>query len=700
MTDPIRAGLIGAGYIAGWHADAIRATPGAQLTAICDNSAGAAEGLAQATGARAFTDAGEMLASGLCDVVHILTPPDSHRDLALHCLQAGHHVLVEKPVATSAAETAEIEAAAKAAGRLFAAGHNFLGMPGYLRLREAMRAGTLGRIDAAEIRWCFPFAPLRSGPYGLWPMRAPENLLLELGPHLFAFAVDLFGQVEILHLELARPVELPGMGPRPQGWRILARAGGVELTFHLSLVETWDDRSVSLRGSSGTARFDYATDALVIRRDNAADLVLNPLIREMSPAWGHLREGAVNAARQLSSLNAKSPYGLSFRGTLAAVYRAIRAGGPLDPRFAGASAVTVMEGIDAALARIPPEWQPEAPPVASRTPRPDVLVIGGTGFIGRHLTRELVTRGHDVRVASRGRAGPFADLADRVETVPVSLRDPEGLRSAMQGIDTVVNLAKSLDKTWEAALENDVRVTERIAEAALAAGVRRLVYTGTIASYDMSDPKVTITEATGFAGDMSDRNLYARSKAECERRLLAMHRERGLPVTIARPGIVIGPGGPLQHWGIGRWHGAGAVRIWGDGRNTLPFVLIDDVTEGLIRMMHYDAAVGDSFNLVGERMMSARDYFDAIHQSLGARIRVVPGNLTAFWAADAVKHLLKTRVLKRAGLTRPSLRDWKSRAHLSPFDNAHPKAVLGWRPESDRARFVERGIVQAGLFGF
>ncbi|MFP4328166.1 MAG: NAD-dependent epimerase/dehydratase family protein [Paracoccaceae bacterium] len=699
MTDPIRAGLIGAGYIAGWHADAIRTTPGAQLTAICDSSASAAQGLAEATGARGFSDAGEMLASGLCDIVHILTPPDSHRDLALQVLQAGHHVLVEKPVATSAAETAEIEAAAQAAGRVFAAGHNFLGMPGYLRLREAMRAGTLGRIDTAEIRWCFPFAPLRSGPYGLWPLRTPENLLLELGPHLFAFAVDLFGPVEVLQIDLSRPVELPGMGPRPQGWRILARAGGVDVTFQISLVETWDDRSVSLRGSSGMARFDYATDALVVRRDNAADLVLNPLIRELSPAWSHLREGAVNAARQLSSLNAKSPYGLSFRGTLAAVYGAIRAGQPLDARFAGATAVTVMEGLDAALARVPPAWQPKAPKVASRGPRPDVLVIGGTGFIGRHLTRELVARGHDVRVASRGRSGPFADLPDHVETVPVSLRDGESLRAAMRGIDTVVNLAKSLDKTWEAALENDVRVTERIAEAALAAGVRRLVYTGTIASYDMSDPKVTITEATGFAADMSDRNLYARSKAECEGRLLALHRERGLPVTIARPGIVIGPGGPLQHWGIGRWHGSGAVRVWGNGRNTLPFVLIDDVTEGLIRMMQEDAALGDSFNLVGERMMSARDYFDAIQERLGARIRVVPGNLTAFWAADAVKHQLKSRVLKRTGLTRPSLRDWKSRAHLSPFDNAHPKAVLGWQPEADRARFVERGIVQAGLFG-
>ena len=64
---------------------------------------------------------------------------------------------------------------------------------------------------------------------------------------------------------------------------------------------------------------------------------------------------------------------------------------------------------------------------------------------------------------------------------------------------------------------------------------------------------------------MESRNIYARSKAEGERRLIAMQAD-GLSLVIARPGIVLGDGGPLQHWGIGRWHGAGAVRLWGSGR--------------------------------------------------------------------------------------------------------------------------------------
>jgi predicted dehydrogenase/nucleoside-diphosphate-sugar epimerase len=692
-----RVGIIGAGYIATWHADAIKATPDAQLVAVCDQSKGAAEDLARAHGVQAFGSVDEMIAAGICDAVHILTPPSSHRDLTLQCLRAGLHVLVEKPVALSGDEAEEMRAAAVDAGRVLAAGHNFLGLPSYERLKAMMQGGDLGRVSSVQINWALPLAPLRSGPFGLWLLREPKNLLLELGPHLYAFAVDLLGTPEVLHLDLGQPVELSGGGTRHQSWRVLARAGDIDLSFNIALVEVMDDRSVTVRGSSAIARLDYAADTLVVARDNTADLVLNPFLRQMSLAGQTLREGVVNAARQLSSLNQKSPYGISFRTAVGAFYDATNGKGPLDARFDFTSATAVMRAIDATLDHMP--TLPAAPAKPKGTPKPTVMVIGGTGFIGRNLTRMLVARGHDVRVLSRGRTGPFDDIADHVETVPVSLRDLEGLTAAMQGIDAVFNLAKSMDKTWDAALENDVGTALRVAEAAMAAGVKRLIYTGTIASYDMSDRFKVITEDTGFGEDMSDRNLYARSKAECEAQLMRMHRDRGLPLVIARPGIVVGHGGPLQHWGIGRWHGAGALRIWGHGRNILPFVLADDVSDGLIRMMDNPDAVGRSFNLVGDPMMSARDYFDAIHQALGARITVKPGNLHAMWLADGVKYILKRYALGRKGAVRPSLADWKSRAHFSKFDNSRTKAVLGWTPEADRKAFITRGIVQANLFG-
>ncbi len=694
---PLRAGIVGAGYIATWHADTIKALPGVELAAVCDMSAGAAEALAVGYGADAYSDLDEMISKANLDAIHILTPPDSHKKLAVKCAEAGLHCFVEKPVGVSAAETAEMVAAGRKAERLMAAGHNFLGMPGYERLKKAAQSGALGRISMAEINWCFPLPPLRSGPFGLWLLREPRNLLLELGPHLFAFATDLFGPVEVSHLQLSKPITLPGDEVRHQGWRILARVGNVDVTFNISLVETVDDRSVVLRGSTAQARFDYASDTLVVRGENTADLVINPLRAQLSQSWQYLREGSVNVFRQVTSLNRKSPYGLSFRGAVGSFYDSVANVIPLDARYDMATAVTVMQSIDDALAMMP-EYKVPARPKGK--PQPKVMVIGGTGFIGRALTRDLVARGHDVRVVSRGRTGPFADIQNHVETVSVSMRDVEGMAKAMEGIDTVYNLAKSMDKTWGDALINDVGVSVGVAEAAIQAGVRRFIYTGTIASYDMSSAEGRITEATGYADDMTDRNMYARSKAECERQLMEMHDSRGLPLVIARPGIVVGIGGPLQHWGIGRWHGAGAVRIWGHGKNNLPFVLIDDLTDGLIRMMEQDGVEGESYNLVGDPMMSARDYFAAIHDQMGAKLNVTSSSLHALFASDAIKHVLKVTLLRRKGLTRASLKDWKSRAHFTQFDNSKPKNELGWIPETDRDKLIAGAITDANLFGF
>jgi predicted dehydrogenase/uncharacterized protein YbjT (DUF2867 family) len=697
----IRVGLIGAGYIASWHADALRATDGVEITAVCDPSEAAGKALADGLGVRVFADVADLIDAGVCDAVHILTPPHLHHALALQCLRGRLHVLVEKPVATSAQETAEIQATALENGVRFHAGHNFMGLPSYDRLKGMLANGDLGRVSVAEVHWCLPLAPLRSGPFGIWLLREPKNLLLELGPHLMGFIVDLFGMPEIQAVKLSKPIDLPGKDTRHQAWRITAQAGDVDVALTISMVETIDDRSLTIRGSSGRARLDFAADTLVIERENASDLVLNPLRRQLDLSWQHLREGARNTFTQVTSLNRESPYALSFQGMNTAVYDALRKDKAPDPRFSSDSAVQVMTALDTALTLVPKaDLAPAAPAPKTREPKPTAMVIGGTGFIGRALTRALVARGQDVRVLSRGKHGPFPDLPDQVETVGVSLYDKAALVEAMQGIDVVFNLARSLEGTWEEALEHDVGVAVRIAEACQEAGVKRLVYTGTIASYDMSTPMHKITEDTPFPADMSDRNMYARSKAECEKRLMEMYHRDGLPLVIARPGIVVGHGGPLQHWGIGRWHGAGAVRIWGNGLNILPFVLIDDVAHGLILMGEHPDAVGQSYNLIGDPMLSAKGYFDAIHKSLGARIRVSTGNLTLFWAADAVKHVLKVYALRRRGLTRPSLADWKSRAHLSPFVNTKPKQDLGWTPETDKAKFIEEAIGKANLFGF
>ena len=697
-----RVGLIGAGYIASWHADAIRATGRAEIKAVCDLSPAAAHGLAASLGGvDAYHDIAELIDAKTCDAVHILTPPHLHYAITKQCLEGGLHCFVEKPFALANHECEELTTLAKEKNLTIGINHNFLALPAYERLKQAIADGKIGPVDGVEVNWRFPFPPLRSGPFGMWMLRAPLNMLHEFGAHLLAFIEDLFGGLEDIHVRVGKPITIPGGIKHYQSWQVTGIAGETMVTLNISHVEGHDDRTLRLRGASGTAMLDFAADTLEIRRANNADIIASPLLTELGLAGQHLKAGFGNGFKQAKSLNGLSPYALGFRGSIKAFYDALANGSAIDQRFSPEAATRIMALVnkvgDVALPLIG-----DAPiaPKRSPTKTPTVLVIGGTGFIGRYLTRALAAENLGVRVFSRGRPAIFDDISDKVSVFSGSLKNKEDIKAAMAGIDTVYHLAKAEEKTWDGYVENDVKVTQMIAECALEIGIKRFIYTGTIDSYDASKPDRTITEQTGLDPQVEERNLYARSKAACEALLTKMHKDENLPLVIVRPGIVIGEGGPLQHWGIGRWAGAGAVKIWGPGKNILPLVLVEDVADGLVKAMSVAGIEGQSFNLIGEPMMSALDYFDEIHRRLGARINVSSGSIPLYYASDLLKHTLKKYVLRKQNLKKPVFRDWKSRTQSSPFANAKAKSGLGWTPEQDKESFIQRAIVRANLFGF
>jgi len=229
--------------------------------------------------------------------------------------------------------------------------------------------------------------------------------------------------------------------------------------------------------------------------------------------------------------------------------------------------------------------------------------------------------------------------------------------------------------------------------------VKRLVYTGTISSFDAARKGVVIGEGAPLDPRLDARDLYSRSKGACELALNELAKTKGLPLVIARPGIVIGRGGPLQHWGVAMWRGATLCKMWGRGDNPLPFVEIGDVADGLARAMSTPGLEGRTFFLVGDPMLSARDYFDEIGRIYGVKIDARATPVWRYFAIDLVKHQVKRRLAGKRDVQPPSFHDWKNRAALSRYDNAAAKEALGWRPISSRALFVEKAIGEANLFG-
>jgi len=145
VGDRIRVGVVGAGMIAGCHVRAYAATPGVDVVAVADPRAAKSERLAGTVAARACADLDEVLDVGV-DVVSVCTPPRSHADLAVRAIEAGRHVLCEKPVAGSVADARRILAAARASDRVVMVGHVSRFEPEHRAAKDLVDAGQVGDV--------------------------------------------------------------------------------------------------------------------------------------------------------------------------------------------------------------------------------------------------------------------------------------------------------------------------------------------------------------------------------------------------------------------------------------------------------------------------------------------------------------------------------------------------------------------------
>jgi nucleoside-diphosphate-sugar epimerase len=278
-----------------------------------------------------------------------------------------------------------------------------------------------------------------------------------------------------------------------------------------------------------------------------------------------------------------------------------------------------------------------------------------------------------------------------VRLLKSDLGDAASLARAIEGARRVVHLATGGGERWEDFERVMIGGTRAIAEACLAARVEQLVYTSSSAAYYLGDEGTTVTEETPLDSAADRRGFYARAKILCERILGEMHRTRALPVVIVRPAIVLGDSGTFRHSGLGLWTRDNHVIGWGAGTNPLPLVLADDVVDALARVLDRSGLAGESFNLAGDVSMSARELVAAIAERSG---RPIVFHAQALWKSQSIelaKWLIK-KAIRRPGAIFPSAHDLRSRAMRARFDCARAKRVLGWRPESDRVRFLERAF--------
>ena len=146
-------GMIGAGDVSLLHAEGIRKTPSADLVGLWNRTAERADERAKEFGCSRFSTPEELVASPEVDAVFVLTNLETHLQYTLLALEAGKHVLVEKPVGTTVQEIEQMKAAAGKANRICMPGHNYLYESSVMRSRELIENNELGRLVSIYVMY-------------------------------------------------------------------------------------------------------------------------------------------------------------------------------------------------------------------------------------------------------------------------------------------------------------------------------------------------------------------------------------------------------------------------------------------------------------------------------------------------------------------------------------------------------------------
>lgn len=170
------------------------------------------------------------------------------------------------------------------------------------------------------------------------------------------------------------------------------------------------------------------------------------------------------------------------------------------------------------------------------------LVTGVSGFVGAAVARALADSGRHVRGLARA-SSPRANLADFPgELIEGDLRDADAVRRAMQGVRSLFHVAADY-RIWardpEEIVRNNLLTTENVVEAALAAGVERIVYTSSVATLLPDRQRAADESRVARPGEVV--GAYKRSKVVAEELVRAAVTDRGLPAIIVHPSTPIGP---------------------------------------------------------------------------------------------------------------------------------------------------------------
>lgn len=656
-----RAGMVGAGNICEFHVAAVKKlAPDVELIGVCDLDEERARANAQKWGTTAYPDLAALVAAG-ANVIHVLTPPSSHAAIARAALEAGCHVLIEKPVAEDADEARALSELARQHGLTVTVNHSLLYDPQVKRALDAVKAGSLGQIVSVDILRGSEYPPYEGGPLPPW-YRDAGYPFRDIGVHCLYLIQELLGPIEDVEASWRSLGGDPNLAY--DEWRALVRCrrglGQFQLTWNTKPLQS----QLIIHGTKGVLRVDLFAMFHGKRASTPLPKAAERLVNAFADSLQPLIDVPINVYKFVRK-EVQAFQGL--RDLVADFYRRLGAGEPPPVSVEDAAAVVHWVEQVARAADADHEAHLARFELSERVP---FLVTGASGFLGRATVARLRAQGHRVRVFQRRIP---EQPAPGIEYAFGNLGDPEAVERAVRGAEIVIHCGAAMKGGWPEHKGGTVVGTQNVIDACQRHGVTQLVHISSMSVVDWagSDKNGPVTEATAVEPRPDERGAYTRAKLEAEQLVVAAARA-GLPCVILRPGQIFGGGIPLINGAVAR-NAGGRWLVLGDGKLELPLVYIDDVVDAIMAAIDRRLAGGEVIQIIDPEHLTQDD---VLGLAGGARpVLRVPRPVV--FALGKLSELPLGALGRQSPIAVYRLRSALSRLH---YESDRAQAILGWQP--------------------
>lgn len=255
-----------------------------------------------------------------------------------------------------------------------------------------------------------------------------------------------------------------------------------------------------------------------------------------------------------------------------------------------------------------------------------ICVLGGSGFVGRHITRQLCAQGHSVRIPTRNPDQARRALAALpAEILAADVHDPARLAELFAGADVVINLVGILHQQHGQTFQQvHTDLPRKVIAAAQAAGIRRLLH----------------MSALNAAPDGP--SIYLRSKGEAE----ILVQNSGLQAIIFRPSVIFGAGDSFLTLfaRLAKW--APVMPLACADARFQP-VWVEDVAHAFVHCLNDTASIGQRYDLCGPQVYRLRELVKIAAALRHAHPLILPLPRPAAWLQAAVMECLPVKLMTR-----------------------------------------------------